>query len=78
MTRVEAITRARAFVSEHVGVDADPASARFMERARKPSYWSIVYMPDVLHPEEAESGVTIDGPYILHVDDATGEVSVLG
>jgi hypothetical protein len=78
MTQGEAITRARAFVSEHVGVDADPASARLMERAGKPPYWSIVYMPDVLHPEEADRGVTIDGPYVLHVDDATGEVSVLG
>jgi len=78
MTQVEAITRARAFVSEHVGVNADPASARLMERAGKPPYWSIVYMPDVLHAEEADSGVTIDGPYVLYVDDATGEDSVLG
>jgi len=78
MTRAEAIVKARAFVSEHVGVDVEPASARLLERAGRPPYWSIVYMPDVLHPEEAARGVTIDGPYVLHVDDATGTVSVLG
>ena len=78
MTHAEAIAKARAFVSEHVGVDAEPASARLLERAGRPPYWSVVYMPDVLHPEEAARGVTIDGPYVLHVDDASGEVSVLG
>jgi hypothetical protein len=78
MTQAEAIGRAKAFVSEHLGVDVEPASARLLERAGKPPYWSIVYMPDALHPEETAHGITIDGPYVLHVVDATGEVSVLG
>jgi hypothetical protein len=78
MTQMEAIAKARLFMSEHVGVDAEPASVRLLERAGRPRYWSIVYMPEALHPEEAARGVTIDGPYVLHVDDASGAVSVLG
>lgn len=78
MNREQAITRAKAFVLQHVGVDAEPASARLLERPGELPYWSIVFMPDVLHPEETARGEVIDGPYVLHVDDVSGEVSVLG
>jgi hypothetical protein len=78
MNREEAISKARAFVLEHIGVEAEAASARLLTRAGVPPYWAVVYMPDVICPADANRGAVIDGPYVLRVDDASGEVSVLG
>lgn len=78
MNQTEAIKRATAFVLENIGVEADPESARLVDRPGGRRYWSIVYRPEVLLPSEAARGATIDGPYVLRVDDASGEVSVLG
>ena len=78
MSREEAILKAKAFVLEHVGVEAEAASVRLMTRPGVPSYWSVVYMPEAICPAETARGAVIDGPYVLHVDDASGVVSVSG
>ena len=78
MNQIEAIGRATAFVLENIGVEADPDSARLVDRPGGRRYWSVVYKPEALQPSEAARGATIDGPYVLRVDDASGVVSVLG
>jgi hypothetical protein len=78
MNQVEAIGKAKAFVSEHTGVDADPRSASLIRRSGLPSYWSIVYPAELFFPKDAAKGARVDGPYVIHVDDTSGEVSVLG
>ena len=78
MNQAEAMGRAAAFVIENVGVNAEPESARLIERPGGRRYWSVVYKSEVLSPAEAARGATIDGPYVLRVDDVSGEVSVLG
>jgi hypothetical protein len=78
MNQAEAIGIAAAFVMENVGVNAEPESARLIERPGGRRYWSVVYKAEVLSPAEAARGATIDGPYVLRFDDVSGEVSVLG
>ena len=78
MNQTEAIARATAFILETIGVEAGPDSARLVDRPGGRRYWSIVYKPEVLQPSEAARGATIDGPYVLRGDDASGVVSVLG
>lgn len=77
MNQLEAIEQARTFVLKHTGVNASPGSARLIERPGIPSYWSIVYAAELFFPKDAAKGATVDGPYVIHVDNATGEVSVL-
>lgn len=78
MTQADAISKAKEFVLRHVGIEADPASVRLMERRGGARYWSIVYMPEAFFPQEAAIGARIDGPYVLQIDDSSGEVCVLG
>jgi hypothetical protein len=78
MKQDQAIAMAKAFVAKHTGVIADPESARLIQRPGIPGYWSIVYAAGLFFPEDAAKGAVIDGPYVVRVDDVTGEVSVLG
>lgn len=74
MTQADAIRRA----AEFIGKSVKPESATFYDRHDGRRYWSIVYRMEAFLPDEEAKGVCIDGPYVLHVDDVTGEVSVLG
>ena len=78
MIQVDAIRKAAEFTLVAMGKTAEPESAIFVERPDGRRYWSIVYRQEAFHPEETAAGVVMDGPYVLRVDDASGEVSVLG
>lgn len=78
MNQVEAIKKAAEFTLEAMGKSAEPESIGFVERPDGRRYWSIVYRQEAFHPEEAAAGAVMDGPYVLRVDDTSGEVSVLG
>lgn len=78
MNEAEAVQFAMAFVEKHLGKEAYPDSVRFRESGNGCDYWSVVYMPERFFAKEAASGATIDGPYVLHVDDMTGDVKVIG
>ncbi|HRX86693.1 MAG TPA: hypothetical protein P5572_16840 [Phycisphaerae bacterium] len=78
MNRAAAIQKASEFLSSAWGKNAEPESATLIERADGRRYWSIVYRQEAFFPEKAAAGVVIDGPYVLNVDDASGEVSVVG
>lgn len=78
MTEADAVNYAMDFVKKHTGIVQRPSSVRYIERGGGRRYWSVTYMPDVFFAAEAASGSTIDGPYVLHVDDKTGQVVVLG
>lgn len=77
MNQSEVIKKVRAFVSEHTDVDADPEVAELVTRPGTPPYWWISYPAALFFPKEAAAGCTIDGPYILSVDDESGEITVL-
>ena len=78
MNQDQAVAKAKSFVAKHTGVNADPESARLIQRPGMPGYWSVVYAAKLFFPTDAAKGATIDGPYVVRVDDVTGEVSVLG
>jgi hypothetical protein len=78
MNQADAVQRASKFTLEAMGKSEKPESVTIVERPDGRRYWSIVYRQDVFFPEEAAAGAVMDGPYVLRVDDATGEVSVLG
>jgi hypothetical protein len=78
MNKTDAIEKATAFVRQHTGADPEPESATIVERPDGRRYWSVVYRQEAFFPEKAAEGVIMDGPYVLRVDDNSGEVSVLG
>ena len=78
MSEADAVTKAKQFVLKHTGIDAEPQSTRLIHRPDGRKYWSVVYSAELFFSRDTERGATVDGPYALRVDDATGEVSVLG
>jgi hypothetical protein len=77
MNESQAIRMANEFVLTKTGVRAQPDSVRLMYR-QSGSYWSLVYRAEWFFPKAASGAATVDGPYQIRVDDASGEVSVAG
>ena len=78
MTESEAIARANRYTLEHQHVDAKPVEVHCVRRPESPVHWWISYGTGIYYPAETAAGCTIDGgTYILKVDDATGDVTVL-
>jgi hypothetical protein len=78
MNIIEAIEKASAFVRDRTGVNGSPEFARLVERPGKPRSWWIVYRAELFFPDEVKSGAVIDGgEYVVRVDDASGDVSVV-
>jgi hypothetical protein len=78
MTKHEAITKANEYTHEQHQVDAQPVEVHFVSRSGERPYWWVSYGTAIYHPVETAAGCTIDGgDYILKVDDATEEVTVL-
>ncbi|TWT65162.1 hypothetical protein Pla123a_49260 [Posidoniimonas polymericola] len=78
MNQADAIQKASEFTLKAMGRSVEPESATIVERPDGRRYWSIAYRQEAFLPDEAAAGAVMDGPYVLRVDDASGEVSVLG
>lgn len=78
VNQADAIQRASEFTLAAIGRSVAPESATFLEHPDGRRYWSIVYRQEAFRPEDAAAGAVMDGPYVLRVDDSSGEVSVLG
>jgi hypothetical protein len=78
MTQAEAVEKASAFLLLHMGRSPEPLSITLSGIGSGPRRWNAVYRQESFLPEEANRGVIMDGPYVLRIDDATGEVSVQG
>lgn len=79
MTEHEAIDRANVYVMQTYGIQAEPTGIRYIKNKESPSYWSILYGPEVLYPKDMAEGAIVDGGELfLRVDDASGVVSVYG
>ena len=78
MTESDAIARANRYVLEHQYVEFEPVEVHCVRRPESPVYWWISYGTGIYYPAETAAGATVDdGTYILKVDDATGEETVL-
>jgi hypothetical protein len=78
MSEVEAIERANRYVLAHRQVVAEPVEVHCIRGEGAPASWWISYGTGIDFPVETAAGATIDdGAYVLKVDDASGEVSVL-
>jgi hypothetical protein len=77
MTREEAVAAANKWVREKNGVAAIPFGADLIEK-RGRRRWSVAYDTAQFFHTHSQKPAVVDGPYIVVVDDATGEVSVLG
>jgi hypothetical protein len=77
MDAEQAIARANQFVRARTGREPIPSAARLTRRAGGAA-WSVTYEVGQFFPLDAAHGATIDGPYVIVVDDSTGEASVLG
>jgi hypothetical protein len=75
MTEQEAISTANAYVLQTYGVQAEPLVVRRIKSHQ--TYWTIMYGPSVLFPKEVATGSTVDGgELILHLDEASGTISI--
>jgi hypothetical protein len=78
MTEAEAIERANRYTLAHKQVVAEPIEVHCIRGGDAPASWWISYGTGIDFPMETAAGATIDdGAYVLKVDQATGEVSVL-
>jgi hypothetical protein len=78
MKIIEVIQKANAFVFQNTGVEGDPDFVRLIENPGKHRSWRLVYKADLFFPQEAKRGAVIDdGEYVVSVDEASGDVSVL-
>lgn len=75
MNKFDAIKKATEFLRQHTGVTPEPESAAIIKRPDR-RYWSVVYRQEAFFPEKTADGVIMDGPYVLRVDDNTGDVVV--
>ena len=78
MDQKEAIQRAIEFAFEQTGVRTDPDTAKLLTSVDGRRYWSIVFKQEPFFSQEEATEATADGPWVLRVGDATGEVSILG
>ncbi|MBS2032013.1 MAG: hypothetical protein JST54_29210 [Deltaproteobacteria bacterium] len=68
MTESEACEIAERFVAK----DADPSwPLRMLGARRRPGYWAVVF------ERRDKQGHILDGPMVVHVDEATGQAAYL-
>jgi formate hydrogenlyase subunit 6/NADH:ubiquinone oxidoreductase subunit I len=73
MNETETTARARAFVLETTGIDADPDWIQLTPDKRS---WKAFYGSEHFLPDKVAASVAVDGgEYIVIVDDQTGEAS---
>jgi hypothetical protein len=77
MTQEEAVEKASAFLLLKIGRSPEPQSITLSGMGSGSQHWNVVYRQESFFPEQADQGVVMDGPYVLRIDDATCEVSVL-